>query len=128
MAAAIKFPKSMGACADLLFETRQKRLDADKVAAGLKTQEQAIIDHIIVTMPADSSGGVGKHHTAKIEKKTKYNVTDWSSYWAYVAKNKAWDLLQKRIGEQALQARIEDGKTVPGVEKFFVKTISLTKN
>jgi hypothetical protein len=128
MAAAKPFPKSMGACADMLFELRAQRLDADKVAAALKARETALINHIVETMPADSNGGVGKHHTAKIEKKTKYNVVDWPAYWAYVAKNKAWDLLQKRIGEQALQARIDDGKVVPGIDKFTVKTVSLTKN
>ena len=110
MAKPAAFPKSMGACADMLFELTKKRLDADKVAAALKEREQALKEHIINSMPVDSSGGVGKHHTVKITKKTKYQVKDWPAYWAYVAKWKAWDLLQKRIGEQALEARIEDGK------------------
>lgn len=120
-----KFPKSMAACADLLFIKRQERLDADKFAAGLKAEEEALITHIIDNLPKDSGGAIGKTHIVEVTTKVKQVVKDWPLYWAYVSKNKAWDLVQKRVGEAALQARLDDGKKVPGIEPFVVVGVSL---
>lgn len=123
----IKYPKSLGACADLLYIWRAERLAADKAANALKEREQALIDHIIETMPADDTGAVGKTHTIKIETKKKWTVKDWPAFYAYISKTKGFDLLQRRVGEQALQARLDDGKKVPGIEPFNAKSVSLTK-
>lgn len=120
-------PKSMAACADLLFERREKRLAADKVAAALKAEETALINHIIDNLPKDSSGAMGKHHKAQVITETKQQVKDWPVFFAYVSKTKAWDMLQKRTSDAAVQARIDDGKKVPGVEPFTVVKVSLTK-
>lgn len=121
------FPKSLGACADLLYQMRETRLAADKEAAALKSEENRLKEHIINTLPKDSGGAVGKTHKVIIVTKTKQQVKDWDKFWAYVGKNKAWDLLQKRIADVAVQARIDDGKKLPGVEAFTVVDVSLTK-
>lgn len=127
MAAAVKYPKSMGACADMLYVMRSKRLAADKVAADLKATEQALIEHIINTMPKDDAGGVGKTHMVRVVTKQKPQVKDWPVFYAYVAKTKSFDMLQKRLSEQAVQDRLDDGKKLPGVELFNAVTVSLTK-
>lgn len=121
------FPKSMGTCADLLSDLRQERLAADKVAAALKEREEALKDYIIDNLPKDSSGAFGKRYKVKVEQAEKPVVKDWNIYYAYISKNKAWDLLQKRVGEAALQARLDDGKKVPGIEMFHYAKVSLTK-
>lgn len=124
---AKSFPKSLGACADLLYEKRQTRLAADKAAAALKEEEQALVNHIIDTLPKDSGGAVGKTHKVIVLTEVKQQVKDWDLFWPWVAKNKAWDCLQKRISDGAVQARIDAKKVVPGVEPFNVVKISLTK-
>lgn len=121
------FPKSMAACADLLYLKRTARLAADKSAAELKLQEQALIDHIIDNLPKDSGGAVGKTHKVIVITKIKQQVKDWDKFWAYVAKNKRYDLVQKRISDAAVQELIDDKKKVPGVEPFTAVTVSLTK-
>lgn len=120
-------PKSMAACADLLYIKRQARLAADKVAAVLKLEEQAIIDYIIDRLPKDSGGAVGKHHKVIVYTEQKQQVKDWDKFWAYVAKTKRFDLVQKRISDNAVQDLIDDKKKVPGVEPFTVVKVSLTK-
>lgn len=127
MAKPKAFPKSLGACADLLYQMRTKRLEAVKAAAELKAEENRLKEHIINTLPKDSGGAVGKTHKVIVVTKTKQQVKDWDKFWVYVAKNKAWDLLQKRISDTAVQARIDDGKKLPGVEPFVVVDVSLTK-
>lgn len=121
------FPKSMAACADLLYVKRSARLTADKIAAELKEQEQALIEYIIDHLPKDSGGAVGKTHKVIVITKIKQQVKDWDKFWAYVAKNKRFDLVQRRITETAVQELIDDKKKVPGVEPFTAVTVSLTK-
>lgn len=125
-----KLPKSMGACADLLFETRDKRLAADKLAAELKAHEELIKNHIIDNLDKNSTGAAGKHHRVQVVRKRKYRVdpTKWNYFFAYVAKNKRFDLLQKRIADTAVKEMIEENKQkIPGVEPFDYVDVSLTK-
>lgn len=123
-------PKSMGACADLLFATRESRLKADKVAAALKAEEERIKNHIIDNLDKNSTGAAGKHHRVQVVRKKKYRVdpTKWDSFFKWVAKNNRFDLLQKRISDDAVKATIEESrKKLPGVEPFDYVTVSLTK-
>jgi hypothetical protein len=122
----MKYPKSMAACADLLYDMRQKRLDADKVAARLKEDENALLEHIIQNLPKDSGGAVGKHHKVETYNATKLVVKDWDALWGYVFKKKRPDLLQKRLSDTAVQELMDDGKVVPGVEPFTIVKVSLT--
>jgi hypothetical protein len=122
-----KFPKSMGACADLLYKYREERLQADRDASELKAREQRLIDYIVDNLDKDSGGAVGKTHKVEVIREEKPTVKDWPLMFAYIAKNKAWDMVQRRINPAALQARIDDGKTIPGWEPFMVVKVSLTK-
>ena len=127
MAKPEKFPKSMGACADLLYQYRQERLDADKVADALKMRELALIEHIIDHLDKESGGAVGKTHKIEITKTVKPQVKDWPKFFTWVGKTKSWDLLHKRISEAAFRSRIEDNVEIPGWEPFTVVGVSLTK-
>lgn len=121
------FPKSLGACADLLYTLREERLAADRAAAALEEREKALVEHIIDKMPADSGGAVGLHHKAIVKRDVKPIVEDWDAFYAFVAKTKAFELLQRRLGEVAIKERWDDGTKVPGVGRMQVKKISLTK-
>lgn len=126
-----KLPKSMGACADLLYEVREKRLAADKVAAELKVEEERIKSYIIDNMPETDSGGIGKHHKAQVvlKPKARVNPEKWDGFFGWVAKNKRFDLLQKRINDAAVLDTLNQPRApkIPGVERFTAKTVSLTK-
>ena len=124
-----KFPKSMGACADLYYDLRQERLAADRAAAELKAEETRLANHIIDNLSKDTTGAAGKHHRVQVIVKRKLRVVPekWEDFFKYVSKNRAWDMLQKRISEDAVAARLDKGKAVPGVEPFNAVTVSLTK-
>lgn len=125
-----KLPKSMGACADLYYDARQARLDADKISAALKVEEVRIMNHIIDNLSKETTGAAGKHHRVQVVTKPKHRVVPekWDAFYAYVAKNKAWDMLQKRISEDAVAERVNNSRAkIPGVEKFNAVTVSLTK-
>jgi hypothetical protein len=130
MAKALKLPKSMGACADLLYDTRQKRLLADKVAQELKAEEERIKSHIIDNLSKDDTGAAGKRYRVQVVRKKKYRVdpTKWEPFFKWVSKNSRWDLIQKRISDDAVKATVEEGKKkIPGVVPFDYVSVSLTK-
>lgn len=125
-----KLPRSMGACADLLFATREKRLAADRVAAELKAEEESIKQHIVDNLAKeDLTGGAGKTHRVQVVRKWKPRVdpTKWDKFYAWVSKNKRFDLLQKRLADVAVKELLAEGKKVPGVEQFHYVDVSLTK-
>jgi hypothetical protein len=119
----------MGACADLLSDMRENRLAADRAAAELKSQETALINHIIENMDKESSGAIGKHHSVRVvvKQKPQFDAEGVEDFYKYVSKTKSWDLLQKRLNEAAVMARIEAGKSVPGIKMFNAVSVSLTK-
>lgn len=128
-----KLPKSMGLCADLLWDARQKRLAADKVAAELKAEEIRISKHIIDNLSKNDTGAAGKHHRVQVVTKPKLrvNAEQWNKFYAWVRKNDAFDVLQKRLNEPALIEHMTDKKgnvrLAPGVEQFQAVSVSLTK-
>jgi hypothetical protein len=54
-------------------------------------------------------------------------VADWVKFYAYVRRNAAFELLQRRLNESAIKERLDDKKPVPGVTIFNAKKVSCTK-
>lgn len=123
-----KFPKRLGTCADKLYELRQKRLDAQKVVDALAAEESALKTHIINTLPkSDASGVAGKLARVTVVSKDIPQVKDWKKFYAYVKRHSAFELMQRRLSNKAIEERLEDGKKIPGVEIFHATTVSLNK-
>lgn len=125
---AYKFPKHMGACADLLYDLKNRRLAQDKVAGALLEEEKALKEHIIQNLPkSEASGIAGKVARVTVVTKEVPQLKDDDKFFAFMAKNKRWDLMQRRISDTAVREMWDSGKKVPGVEPFTVVTISLNK-
>lgn len=129
---ATKFPKEIGKCIDLAYTARAARLALQKKQEAelevLKKREQEIEEHIINNFDAQAINKAGGNiATASVSLSINPSVKDWPSVWSYIAKHKAWDLMEKRIAKIAFRERLEAGQTIPGVEVFQKKTLSLTK-
>lgn len=127
----LKIPKSMGACADLLFDIKQERLALEKIVEGMRANETVLTNHIIDNLPKGDTGACGKHHQAvvKLEDIPQVDTENggWEHVWAYIIKNKAFDLLQRRLNTKAVMERLEDDVKVPGIKMFRATKVSLTK-
>ena len=124
----MKFPKTLGACADALYEVRQARLDLQKKVDALSEQETALREHIIQTLPKSQASGVaGKLARVTVVTKDVPQVKDWDKLYAHVKKTGQFELLQRRLSDSAFKERQEAGKTVPGVELFRAVTVSINK-
>ena len=123
-----KIPKTAGACADRLYELKRLKSEAQKVVDAIDEEFAAIKEHIINTLPkSEASGVAGKTARVSVVVKDVCQVENWDEVWKYIIKNKAYDLMQRRVADAAVKARWEDGKQVPGVVKFNAVTISLNK-
>jgi hypothetical protein len=54
---------------------------------------------------------------------TKVEVEDWNALMEYVAKNNAFDVLQRRVSPAQLEARIKAGAKITGVSFAKSKTL-----
>lgn len=130
MAAAKKIvvPKTLGACADRLFKIKDEAAKLAKQAAELDAERKAIQEHVINTLPKSNATGVsGKLANVKVRTVDVPQVKDWDKFYAYVAKNKSFHLMQRRLAEGAVNEILDTGKKIPGVEPFPVVKISLNK-
>jgi hypothetical protein len=123
-----KLPKTMGACADRLYELRQQRLEVQKTVDKLAAEEAALKEHIINTLPkSEASGVAGKLARVTVVNKVVPQVEDWDAFYKFVKKTGSFDLLQRRLTDQAIKERWEAGKEVPGIKHFTATTVSINK-
>lgn len=124
---AIKLPKSIGACADKLYEVRQKRLEMQRLVDELAYEESFIKNHIIDTLPKSDTGASGKIARVSVVTKQVPQVKDWDQLYKYIKRTGQFDLIQRRLSPTAVRDRWDDGKKIPGVESFGAVSVSLTK-
>lgn len=123
-----KFPKALGACADKLFELRDKRLAEQKKVDEIAAEETALKNHLIENLPkSEASGVAGKLARVTVVTKQVPQVKDWDAFYRYVKKTGSFDLMQKRLTDAAIKERWEAGKEVPGVEHFNAVSVSINK-
>jgi hypothetical protein len=124
----IKLPKTDGACADLLYTTRQARYKLQHEVAKLQAVETAIEQRFIDTLSAkDSTGVAGKVGRAQVQTKIVPVVEDWPKLYAHIKKTGEFELMQRRLGETAVKERWDADKQVPGVGRFTAKKVSCTR-
>ncbi len=123
-----KFPKLLGACADRLYKLVEDRRVAQRKADEIEAEEKALKEYIINTLPKSQARGVaGRVARVMIDQKEVPSPKDWDKLYKHILKTKSFELLQRRLATQAVTERWEAGKEVPGVERFKVTTVSLSK-
>ena len=112
------------------FPERMLAVFAQQVVDGFAEQEAEVKEYLINNLSKrDERGAVGKSYQATIVKKEIPRIADPTKFYAYMAKNKAWDMMQKRLNEAAVKDRLENarGGKLPGIEIFPALSVSLTK-
>lgn len=124
----LKIPATPGKCVDALYTTRQKRLELQRKVKELEEYEAALKNHLINTLPKDDASGVaGKLARATIVQKEVPTISDWDGFCKYMSRTKSFDMIQRRINTHAVQARLDDGKKVAGIEMFLSTSVSINK-
>lgn len=105
---------------------RIARLAQQKVVDALEVEEKKLKAKVIQAMiDAKQTSTGGQRYGANYSRKEKPTAGDWSKIYKWIAENDAFDLLQKRLTEKAVEARWEDGIEIPGVVKFPVDDVTM---
>ena len=127
-AAGGTMPTSIGLCADEYHDVREERLRIEKLAEGVKARESELREHIITNLSkSDDTGAAGKRYRAQIVTKVKPKLSDWTALCQVIRETGRFDLVQKRLGEKAVEDLWADGYDVPGVERMQIPEVSITK-
>lgn len=127
-------PKKLpvGAAADALYDLRQLTRTLSTLAApfedALGPAIKLVEEHFIQTLMAGEASGVqGRRSRVQITTAVIPTVEDWSKFYAYIARTKSFELLNRAVNRAAVQERWELKKQVPGVGTFHAKKVSCTK-
>lgn len=117
--------------------TLQQLIDAWGTARVTRLAEQKIVDRLEETEKKLKAQVIAKMKTAKVtslggqkyganfKSKDKPTTGDWQKLYTYIKEHDAFDLLQKRLTETAVEARWEEGEEIPGIVKFPVEDITM---
>lgn len=120
-----KWPAKLGACVDLLYTLKMKRIALDHQAEELRKQQTALSDHMLKKFDKDDlRGGYGRIAGASVDRKEVPIFEDFDKFWKYAKKNDAKDLFQRRLNVKAVEERWEAGKPIPGISKFTVVKVT----
>lgn len=123
----MKMSTTLGATIDALWKIIEERKALSAADKALSEKEQILRDYLQNNFDKSGLGGAkGKYATVSLKTQTVADVQDWDKFYAYIAKHKAWECLQKRPGITALRERWDAGKEVPGVSSKEITVLSVT--
>ena len=121
-------PPTAAECADLLYDTTQKRLGLSRQLKRMEALETQLETWLIENLPvSNATGTAGQVARVQIKLNPVPTVEDWPKFYAYVKRTGAFDLMQKRLSKEAVQERWEAKKKIPGVGIFNAKKVSCTR-
>lgn len=116
-----------GELVDRYIKTKVQRLKAQAEVTKLEEQEKnlkKLLIEIAISAKVQSLGGsIG---TVNYKRHMKPKVEDWEKLYEYIMKHGAFELIQRRIGEKAVEERWEDGIVIPGVVKFPIDDLTIS--
>ena len=118
--------KYLGPMVDRYIAARAVRLDLEKQASAQKKIENELSALLLKEFKTQKTEiASGKLGYAKYHKYRKPRIGDWRSVCDYVRDNDAFDLFEKRLSVAAVEARIEDGEDLPGLEWYDLENFSV---
>ena len=119
-------PPSLGAVTDKMWQLREDKRVADAAVKVIELKIKELETTIFTLLDAqDTRKAEGKKASVSIGESVVGTVDDWDATWAYIAKNKFFHLVQKRLSDPALRELWALGKVVPGVQPFTKRTLSI---
>ena len=122
----------IGAASDLLYTLR----GTNKLVPGLSAPFDDVIgpkikeleEYFIQSLKVGESSGVqGMLSRTQIIDEVIPVPENWAKIYAYAAKTKSWEIMNKALNRNAIRERWDAKKVVPGVATFHNKKVSCTK-
>jgi hypothetical protein len=119
-------PATLGAVIDQLWAAREEKRKLEVQVKEIEHRISEIETQLMERMGAEGMDkATGKKASISITSSTVADVKDWDLLWPFIAKNKYWHLIQKRVSDPGIRELWESGKKVPGVLPFTKKRLNL---
>ena len=120
--------KSQGQRVDFYYAADAHRKEINRDAKAMEEFLAKLGKWFMQQLPEnDTTGVAGKTARIQIKKDVVARVVDWPKFYAYIKKNNAFELLNRAVNTKSVKERWDSKKQVPGVDKFDIKKVSLTK-
>lgn len=119
-------PATLGTLADRIWASREekRRLEAEVKVVGEKIAE--LEEELMTRMGSENTDkAAGTKASVSITTTVVADVQDWDSFWPYIAKNKLFHLVQRRVSDPAYRELLDMGKKVPGVQPFSKRKLNV---
>lgn len=117
-------PATTGAIIDNIWAMREEKrrleVEVKEVEARIKTAQDQLMDRM---QTEGIEKATGTKASVSLNSTVVADVQDWDAFWPYIAKNKFWHLVQKRVSDPAYRELLDLGKKVPGVQPFTKHTV-----
>lgn len=124
----LKMPKTPAEVADLWWQIRQFRLDEEKRISAYKSKESELRQWLIDNVPKSQATGVGGAFVeVRVVQKETLQIDNEEAFLKYAHRKGNEDLVVERPNMKAVQDRIENGKTVPGIKTGHYADLSYHK-
>lgn len=124
----VPVPVKLGDAIDKLMALRNARKKLTREAKDARATESKFEDAILLKFKkSELEGARGKTAQASVSRVDYPTITDFAKLAAYIVKNRAVDLVQRRLSADAVRARWSDGKEIPGIGHFNKVTLHLSK-
>jgi hypothetical protein len=119
----------LAAIVDKYYDARETRYKIQRELKVMEEQEKWMRNFIIESLQKTkgTTGIAGKLAKVLLVDKEKIIAEDWAAVDAYVIKNKATDLYQRRLSDEAVKERWERKEKIPGISKLHVQDLSVSK-
>lgn len=113
----------------LRHKLEESRKKASAALKGIEEQIKELDEKIIESLEASDEerveikGNIG----VRLTRSTVPSIEDWDEFWAYIKKNNASHMIEKRVGVTAYREQLALGKQVPGIKPFNKVKVVLTK-
>lgn len=117
---------TIGDLIDKAFALRERKKEIEAQLAEIDGQIEGVQEQLMEKLEGQGiSQSRGARASCSITKSVTGNVTDWDALWPWIAKNKFFHLVQRRLSDPSYRELLESGKKVPGVEPFTKKRLNL---
>lgn len=121
---------TLGELADAIYAKDQEIAAAEAVVKGLDVERRALAGKLMNLMKEQQTTITrGKHATASLGETVRPQIADFDKLAAFIKRNGALYLFERRIGVKAYNELMEqrNGKPIPGLTEFKKDSLSIRK-
>lgn len=119
-------PPSTGALIDQLWAAREEKRKVETTLKEVDETIKGIEERVMERLGTEGlEKATGSKATVSVTTSVVADVQDWDALWPFIAKNKFWHLVQRRVSDPSYRELLDLGKKVPGVQPFTKRKLNL---